>query len=97
MLFFVYIIGSYQTTLVYPINQPEQTMESQLTIYKGVFHSKELVYLQCDPFHSWFLPIFAVVHAYLYLCPPFHVWDKATDCRLYLSPSMYNTFFVIKW
>ena len=39
-------------------NQPKQTTEFQLTIYKGALHSKELfytVYLQCNPFHSWFL------------------------------------------
>ena len=36
-------------------NQPEQTTEFRLTIYKGALHSKELfytVYLQRDPFHS---------------------------------------------
>ena len=35
--------------------QPEQTTESQLTIYKGALHSKELfyiVYLQYDSFQS---------------------------------------------
>ena len=41
-------------------------------------------------------PIFAVAQAYLHSCPSCHVWDKAANCRLYLSPSMYNTFFVIK-
>jgi len=27
------------------------------TLYKGALYSKELVHLQCNPFHSWFLHV----------------------------------------
>jgi len=39
-------------------NQAKQGTESQITHYKGALYSKKLfyvVYLQHNPFHSWFL------------------------------------------
>ena len=71
-------------------NQPEQSAELQLNVYKGALHFIELciVYLQCDPFHSWFLcdlSHFWCCTWHAYMCA---VWDKTIEGCLHLSPLM---------
>ena len=77
-----------QQSLHFAKNQLEQTTESQLTIYKGVLHSKELiytVYLQCTAGFFVTCPIFcccACVSVLVSIMPC--LGDKAADCRFYL-------------